>query len=290
MDEQDSPAHASPTRATDLIADFHARHEAWRRQGENLERLRADARAAAAVEAAAILTTARGDIRRVIVDARRALLVLTAQLQAITQQPGGQADEENGDDVPYSVVQARRDLSRLLTDMRPELDELAAQTQQFAAPQRSEPPAVEAPTVPAVEINDLEHDAALAAIAPLFERELDTDRPVDVPQVSAAAPSPAVVPSPRFAWRTGLVVLAVVGVTTLVGGGWWLTDTFKSEDLARTVASIPPARRVQPAWLDDRAATINATLIGVPAARAAAEHPSDTAPAAATAAAPVASR
>ena len=44
MDEHDSREHAG-SRATDLIADFHARHEAWRRQGENLERLRADARA-----------------------------------------------------------------------------------------------------------------------------------------------------------------------------------------------------------------------------------------------------
>jgi len=289
MDERDSQDHAGQ-RATDLIADFHARHEAWRRQGENLERLRADARAAAAVEAAAILTTARGDIRRIIVDARRALLVLTAQLRAITQQPGGQADEESSDqasseDVPYSVLQARRDLARLLTDMRPELDELTAQTQQFAEPQVSAPVAAEPALVPAVEMNDVEHDAALAAIAPLFEHELEleADRALEnVPAAPATGPAPAT--PPRGSWlgvRGTALLVAVFGVTVLGGAGWWLSDAYRSEDLARTVASIPPAGRVKPAWLDDQVPTINATLVGVPAAApAAAEPPLEAAPAA----------
>ena len=289
MDEQASQEHAATTRATDLIADFHARHEAWRRQGENLERLRADARAAAAVEAAAILTTARGDIRRIIGDARRALLVLTAQLQAITQQPGGQADEESShdassEDVPYSVLQARRDLARLLTDMRPELDELTTQTHQFAEPHVSAPVEAEPTIVPAVEINEVDHDAALAAIAPLFEHELDVDRVVDdVPAAPAAAP---VLPAPKagqqgFGMRGTAIVLAILGATALGGGGWWLSDAYRSEDLARTVASIPPAHRVKPAWLDDQVPTINATLVGVPpSAPAAAEPPIEPPPAA----------
>jgi hypothetical protein len=299
MDEQDPQEHAGP-RATDLIADFHARHEAWRRQGENLDRLRADARAAAAVEAAAILTTARGDIRRTIVDARRALLVLTAQLQAITQQPGGQADDESSDDitredVPYSVLQARRDLARLLTDMRPELDELTAQTQQFAEPQVSAPVTAEPALVPEVEINDVEHDAALAAIAPLFAHELEADRGLEkVPAAAAAGPAPAAPKSgPRFSIRDTAILVAVLGVTGLAGAGWWIFDAYRSEDLARTVASIPPAGRVKPAWLDDRVPTINATLVGVPSsAPAAAEPKIEAAPAAthAPAAAPDASR
>jgi hypothetical protein len=279
MDEQDPQPPAGASRATDLIADFHARHEAWRRQGENLERLRADARAAAAVEAAAILTTARGDIRRVIVDARRALLVLTAQLQAITQQGGAQGDQDAGegassDDVPYSVLQARRDLSRLLTDMRPDLDELTAQTQQFAEPHVSEPAAIAPPTVPAVAINVVEHDAALAAIAPLFERELETDRVAEeVPAVSSPGPVPTAAQPGRFGLRGTAILLAVIGVTMLGGAGWWLSDAYKSDDLTRTVASIPPAGGVKPAWLNDQVPTIKATLIGVPPAAPAAAEP-----------------
>jgi hypothetical protein len=302
MAEQDLQDHAAATRATDLIADFHARHEAWRRQGENLERLRADARAAAAVEAAAILTTARGDIRRIIADSRRALLVLTAQLQAITQQPGGRADEESSDhasseDVPYSVLQARRDLARLLTDMRPELDDLTAQTEQFAEPQVSvsAPVAPEPALVPAVKMNDVEHDAALAAIAPLFEHELDleADRGLEsVPAAPATGPAPATPPRGwRLSTRGTALLVAVFGVTVLGGAGWWLSDAYGSEDLARTVASIPPSGRVKPVWLDDQVPTINATLVGVPsAAPAAAEPPLEAAPAATPAGGPDTSR
>jgi hypothetical protein len=277
MDDHDSPEHAG-SRATDLIADFHARHEAWRRQGENLERLRADARAAAAVEAAAILTTARGDIRRVIVDARRALLVLTAQLQAITQQPGGQADEESnhhvsGEDVPYSVLQARRDLSRLLTDMRPELDELTVQTQQFTGPQvsRSAPVAAEPALVPAVEINGVEHDAALAAIAPLFEHEheLEVDQ---VAEELPATPAPGRAPvGPKSGLRFGIrgtaIVVAVFSVTVLGGAGWWLSGYVRAEGLAPPLASIPRAPQATPAWWQTEAMpTLTASLVALPTA------------------------
>jgi len=282
MAEQDLQDYAAATRATDLIADFHARHEAWRRQGENLERLRADARAAASVEAAAILTTARGDIRRIIVDARRALLVLTAQLQAITQQSGGQGDDESshevsGQDVPYSVLQARRDLARLLTDMRPELDELTVQTQQFAEPQVSvsAPVAAEPALVPAVEINEVEHDAALAAIAPLFEHDLDVDRVAeDVPAVPAVDHAPAAGHVPagsqsglRFGVRGTAVLVAVFGVTVLGGGGWWLSGYVRAEGLAPPLASIPRASQTTPAWWQTEAMpTLTASLVALPTA------------------------
>src|SRR5262245_38095412 len=123
-------------RTTDLIADFHARHEAWRRQGEDLARLRADARATAEREAAAILTTARAQVSRIIVDARQALQVLTAQLQAITDAAAvGRDGSRNVDgDVPESVQQARRDLERLMGDMHPDLEELAAHVAQLTPP------------------------------------------------------------------------------------------------------------------------------------------------------------
>jgi RodZ C-terminal domain len=273
MDEHDPLEHAG-SRATDLIADFHARHEAWRRQGENLERLRADARAAAAVEAAAILTAARGDVRRIIVDARRALLVLTAQLQAITQGSGGQADDDSshqgsGEDVPYSVLQARRDLARLLSDMRPELDDLTAQTEQFDEPQVSvsAPVAAEPVLVPAVEINDVEHDAALAAIAPLFEHELDVDRVAeDVPAAPAAGHTPA---GPRSGLRFGIrgtaIVVAVLGMTVLGGGGWWLSRYVRAEGLAPPLASIPRAQTPE-WWQTEAMPTLTASLVALPAA------------------------
>ena len=137
-----------------------------------------------------------------------------------------------------------------------------------------------------MEINEVDHDAALAAIAPLFEHELERELENDcVVEESPAAPAsaPAAVPAPAVPqsgpWigrRGTALLLSGFGVMLLGGGGWWVTDTFKSEDLARTVASIPPARHVKPAWLDDQVPTINATLIGVPSAATPAGSSPDT--------------
>jgi hypothetical protein len=68
-------------------------------------------------------------------------------------------------------------------------------------------------------------------------------------------------------------------MTVLGGGGWWLSDAYRPDDLARTVASIPPARHVPPAWLEDQVPTISATLVGVSSAEpSAAEPPVEAAP------------
>lgn len=294
MVEQDSQEVGGASRATDLIADFHARHEAWRRQGENLERLRADARAAAALEAAAILTSTRGEIRRIVVDARQRLLDLTAQLQAITDQANAHSDAEQSEDVPYSVVQARRDLARLLTDMRPELADLEAQSQQFAAapplPQAAspQPPTLEPEPEPMLDVDfdEVEHDAALAAIAPLFEKELDkmleadrakegaeVTRPqIVVPQavgphpVASASPaSSPTSPAPHSGMRGSVMLLALVGLTLLGGAGWWASGYLRGGDgLAPAMASIPNIARTNPAWQADGIPTLTASLVALP--------------------------
>src|SRR5262245_58276555 len=176
------PTPTSPSRATDLIADFQARHDAWRRQGENLARLRSDARAAAAREAVAIHAAARADIHRIIRDARRRLMELTAQLQALDAQTGEQGEAQE----PDSVLQARRDLQRLLADIGPELDQIGAEVRQFDDP--TSPSQVVDPTVISVpELDEVEHEAALAAIAPLFE----LDEPVKSPDPTPLPPAPA---------------------------------------------------------------------------------------------------
>jgi hypothetical protein len=275
LDPLDPASSSSPTRATDLIADFHARHDAWRRQGENLARLRADARAAAGREASAILTAARADIHRVVADARRALLVLTAQLQAINEQAG---EGEQEDAVSDSVQQARRDLQRLLADVRPDLDEITAHVQQFAEPLPPPAPVVEpvaaVPEVPVVD--EVEHEAALAAIAPLFEHE-------DSLPVGSAFPVPAPVlaPAPALAAReeretprrgkAGVVtVLAVIAASVVGAGGWWFSGYVEgAEGLAPPLAAVPKAPRVTPSWADDRIPTLSASLVALPGAASA---------------------
>src|SRR5688572_25653760 len=270
LDPLDPASLSSPTRATDLIADFHARHDAWRRQGENLARLRADARAAAAREASAILTAARADIHGIVAEARRALLVLTAQLQAINEQAGA---GEQDDTVSDSVQQARRDLQRLLADVRPDLDEITAQVQQFAEPPPLQAPVVE-PVVAVPEVavvDEVEHEAALAAIAPLFEHEdslsaesaVAVSAPVLAPARGLAAREER--ESPRRGKAGVITVLAVIAAAVVGAGGWWLSGYVDgAEGLAPPLAAVPHAPRATPSWADDRIPTLSASLVAVP--------------------------
>ena len=268
------------TRTTDLIADFQARHEAWRRQGEDLARLRADAGAAASREAAAILTTTRADVSRIIVDARRALLALTAQLQAITDaaDSGRDVSPETGDaEVPESVQQARRDLQHLLGDTHPDLEELAAHVAQLTAPM----PVVDPPAAPSVVGADpcvppppAQSSAAYGEARRSGDREggrpaADTQVGPDVepaPQVDASTPEIALEnkPSATRPSKWGVVVAPIVIAATLAGAGaWWFLGP-RSDDLTLPIAFIPQAPRITPSW-DAPLPTITASLLAVPA-------------------------
>src|SRR5262245_46990646 len=289
------PTPTSPSRATDLIADFQARHDAWRRQGENLARLRSDARAAAAREAVAIHAAARADIHRIIRDARRRLMELTAQLQALDAQTGEQAESQE----PDSVVQARRDLQRLLADIGPELDHIGAEVRQFDDPTSPSQP-VDPIVISVPELDEVEHEAALAAIAPLFEFDEPVKSPNPTPLPPAALPAPSVsapasssttgptptvqglvqratvpaVPAQPSAsgnrgtttWdETGIMtVLAVVAAAVVSAAGWWASGFVGANSLAPPIAAIPRAPLVTPSWLDDRTPTLTATLVALP--------------------------
>lgn len=257
----------SASRATDLIADFHARHEAWRRQGQNLAKLRADARAAAGREASAILTAARADIRRVVVDARRALLVLTAQLQAITEQPAAHVEHEQNDDVPESVLQARRDLQRLLADMRPELDEVAAQVQQFTSPDAAAEPTVSSSIDPVPPAGDVDHGPVLSALASSFSEVAHDDHTAGVAVPSSGGGDHHAASRPG---KAGVVTVVALGAAILLGaGGWWLSGFVGSQDLAPPLAFIPRAPRIAPSWLNEQIPTLTASLIALPSTQGA---------------------
>jgi len=293
VDEQPSP------RATELIADFHQRHEAWRRQGQSLARLRADLRSAAGREAAAILASARADIRRIVVDARRALLVLTAQLEAIAEQAevhgeaqDAPADPHADDHVPESVLQARRDLQRLLEDIRPELDEMASQAQLFSTAAlgvrtlfRTAAVEVATPSISS-SVSPLPSSAGgrapsgtSAATASAGHTEDDHDHA----SVEALEPLRFTAGDPRsraLHGKHGMLAALALAAAILAGAGAWFLWGFVggSADLTPPLASIPSAPRVKPAWQDDRIPTLTASLIAVPSTsfvdRAAAGSPS----------------
>ena len=203
-------------RTTDLIADLHVRHDAWRRQGEDLARLHADAHAAAGREATAILASARDDISQVLVDARRALLVLTAQLHAIPESAHVRADPGSDGAVSESVLQARRDLQRLLADIRPELDEVAAQVGQCASP-----------VVP------VETAVALAA-----NREPTVGHRAASEDVQAAAIAEADhTPAPKRAWRFLIALLLVAAASRVTPS--WMNEPIPT--VTASLVAMPPA-------------------------------------------------
>jgi hypothetical protein len=281
MSDLDLSDHAqASSRATDLIADFHARHEAWRRQGEDLARLRSDARAAASREAATIITNARADIRRIVVDARSALLVLTAQLRVVDEEAGIQIDTSTNEDVPASVLQARRDLQKLLDDIRPELDDVTAQANVFmeiAPPAAPSPP----PVAPAAQVLTDDEEAVLAALRPALVESTKFERAPILERAPAAIAPPSAAPSahtapaanrPAAINRSSIPapfnkpwVLAVAAAVALSGvgtGAWWLVGRGSASAKA-PVASIP--RAPQTAW-DDQIPTLTASLVALPSA------------------------
>jgi len=82
MDGHDEDRPSASTAVPDLIERFRLRRDAWIAQADELARLRDEVRGSAEREAMEIVTGARQDVRQVVMEARRELLVLSAQVQA----------------------------------------------------------------------------------------------------------------------------------------------------------------------------------------------------------------
>src|SRR5262245_21943400 len=89
--QDDVPGTAS--KVPSLINDSRAQREAWREQALNLARMREEVLSAADHEAKDIVSAARTDIRRILLKARRDLLVLAAQVRAAGRLGDGEEDD-----------------------------------------------------------------------------------------------------------------------------------------------------------------------------------------------------
>lgn len=284
-------AAAASARATELVADFRARHEEWRRQAQGLARLREDARAAAERDAIAILEAARADIRRILIDARRGLLVLATQLQAIgnpsefglepqtslgtASSAAGTSVAEEGD-LSASVLQARRDLQRLLAEMRPDLEELAAQVHPFAGPSGVGETTTHAPAVPNGSDAERDRGAASAMAAESDEGRTASDDPHTAVVPQSARDQQGIV---HRHGKGVLTAFALIAGGVVAGTAWWLTGVVgATDDLRAAAALIPRAPIVTPSY-EPKIPTLTASLIVMPPAIAAGQ-PSATAPSA----------
>jgi len=161
------PPHSHPDAAVpDMVNDYRAQLDALRSQARDLARMRADVLAAADRESQAIVTSARSDIREILVRARRELLVLAAQVQAVTEQEVPQALGAGADAAPHqerlsagAPSEARQEVRHVLTEARPDLDALAIEAKilranllALRAPDAPAPRAISTPAPPDIDM------------------------------------------------------------------------------------------------------------------------------------------
>lgn len=125
-----------------LIDVYKSQREALRTQSRDLARLRQEIRGTAEREAQEIVEAARSNVRQILVNARRELLVLAAQVQAAIDDPERKSGEPpvSNDDARLLdpgtdttdlmatrdlLVGARQGMHEIIDDARPHLDALA---------------------------------------------------------------------------------------------------------------------------------------------------------------------
>ena len=225
MDGPDYPQDdrpGTPSNVPALIHDYRAQREAWREQARNLARMREEVLTAADREAHDIVSSARADVRRILLKARRDLLVLAAQVRAAGRL--GDADDTPdtvaflpSDDLGQAsnvLTSARHDVRRVLDESRPELEGLASEGEALRAALRQHKP-IAAPAP--IEIR--------RQMLPVheFPAERAEETPIDFEFTSIAADE-----SPDFAVRARRPIRAIIATAATLGGlavmgtGLWL--------------------------------------------------------------------
>ena len=115
------PESDRPAPLKELIQLYQTEHALLLKRQQEVERRRAAVRAAAVQEASEIILSARQEIRRVLVQTRRELVELAAQLRAVGYEPASDGSI-GGDDFQVSVA---RDVRNVLRDARSDLSDLA---------------------------------------------------------------------------------------------------------------------------------------------------------------------
>ncbi len=136
---------ATPAKVPELLDDYRREQAALRKQSDDVAKLRREVLIAADREALSIVTGARAEIRRIIIDARQELLGLAAQIEVITESlselQAGRAARFATSDLPPAeaalllpaeaghhsrdrLLGARHDIRMVLDEARPDLEHL----------------------------------------------------------------------------------------------------------------------------------------------------------------------
>jgi hypothetical protein len=284
IDEPHDPDAPMP----ELLEDYKSHQAKLLAHSRELQRLRDQVRSTAEREAAAIVTNARRDVRKVLLDARHELLVLVAQLQAVgcetqsTDRAGdlpGEATPANVD--PFAptreiVSGARRDMREVLIEARAELLALADEGRDLrahVAEQRTtSPPEINAtPTVDFMQAFDVEPLPVRSAVDKPSSAP-PTPTPIAAVRGRAAAGAPSMhytaPAASRPMWLAGAA--AVVLAAVVVGLLWWPGVLRQSNAASRTPATAAqPAQQQRPSSPSPAARSASAA----PASAAAAPTP-----------------
>jgi hypothetical protein len=156
-----TPAKVDPPRVPGLLDQYRQQRRALLAQADELVRMREEVRQAAEREAIDIVTAARRDVRRIIVEARRELLVLTAQLHAAVEAPDAPgieappltpllADPEartrvesasHDNDITRNLHEARKGVRSVLDEARAEIEALSSEAPEIFGQNAASDPA-----------------------------------------------------------------------------------------------------------------------------------------------------
>jgi len=259
----------------ELLEDYKARRVRLMAETRELERLRQHVRSSAEREAAAIVTNARRNVRQVLLEARRELLVLVAQLQAVgcdtqpahlsspieqsptkleaaTEPPAVASEPFGTTDI---ASDARRDVREVLLEAQAELVALAEEARELRARIAKEhAPGPELFPQSAVGVAD---EPAPVTVFPREPRE-EADAEPHVEYTPLSAP-------PRVWIAVAAAVLfAVVGVALYVSSAG--RSSAADQRVAQAIATNP-LQPPQPAAKSETAAptTVAATRAADPA-------------------------
>jgi len=230
MDASDYPQdehRGAAGKVPSLLHDYRAQRDAWREQARNLARMREEVLSAADREAKDIVTTARTDIRSILLKARRDLLVLAAQVRAA----GRLGDPEDAAEVGFlppdelgqahtSLTAARHDIRQVLDESRPELEGLISEGEALRAALRQQRP--HAPTPVQQRPQHLEPPIEVAGRNIFSRSEPAID--FDVTTIAAEQPTEFSIRKRRPA-RAFIAAAATLGGLALMGTTWWLFGT-----------------------------------------------------------------
>lgn len=235
----------SASKFPSLIHDYRAQREAWREQARNLARMREEVLAAADHEARGIVSTARADVRRILLKARRDLLVLAAQVRAAGRLGEGEDTIDTPNFLPAddfgqahnALTTARHDIRRVLDESRPELEGLASEGEALRAALHHHQPADVRRHVSRLPVQDVPQDRFEEAPADFDFISIDAD---DSPELT--------IRQPQFPIRALVAAAASFGALALMGTGVWMfwpsgRDNSHTETSAAAAAAPKPAAR-----------------------------------------------